>query len=239
MSQLKPVLIVSCTKETKEKTTLYKSLERYNKTTVPQTGFTSKFNVKFIENNNQSLSVNYNKFIDKKFLKKHDIILFIHDDVYIDDLECFSKLYSYIYEYKYDIVGVAGGSDVQVKKPALWHLMSKNRFGYISHPSGDDISEPNLRTIASFGPTPKRCLVVDGVFIGLNLARAIDTGWRFNESYDFHHYDLSSCIDANKLKLKIGVAPINILHNSPGLKDYWDENYQQSERKFINEYGSK
>lgn len=239
MSDIKPILIVSCTKGKKESTILYNSLNRFNKNTKPANGFILKYKLDIIENNTTSLSEIYNKYLSEQNRSKHDIILFIHDDVYIDDLEIFTKLYTYIFEYKYDIVGVAGGTDIHIKKPALWHLMSKNRYGYISHPTGDSISEPNLRSVTSFGPTPKRCLIIDGVFIGVNLDRALKTGWKFNTSFKFHHYDISSCLDANKLKMKIGVAPINILHSSPGLKDYWDKSYQESEIKFLNQYGSE
>ena len=78
--------------------------------------------------------------------------------------------------------------------------------------------------------------MLDGLFLAVDLKRALETGWRFNENYDFHHYDLSSCLDANKRQMKLGTYPIYVTHSSPGLRDYNDTAYQVSEKRFYKEY---
>ena len=88
-----------------------------------------------------------------------------------------------------------------------------------------------------FGPTPSRVAIIDGLFIAVKLKNVLDVGWKFNENFSFHHYDISSCLDANKLKLKVGVVPINVVHDSPGLSDYNNKSYQESEKKFLQLYG--
>ena len=37
---------------------------------------------------------------------------------------------------------------------------------------------------------------------------------------------------------KIGVVPINLIHQSPGLRSLEDIRFQESQRNFLNEYNS-
>jgi hypothetical protein len=64
------------------------------------------------------------------------------------------------------------------------------------------------------------------------------SNWKFNENYSFHHYDIASCIDANKKKLKLGVYPIWTIHKSPGLLDPASKTFLENQEKFIEEYSS-
>ena len=136
-------------------------------------------------NNNIGLSKLYNKQIHSENLKDHDIILFVHDDVYIDDLKLRGKLYTAIQQMKYDIVGLAGASQLKISEPALWHRMSDQSSwsGAVSHPIGD--TSEWQAGVTSFGPWPQRCLVLDGLFLAINLARALEVDWKFNENYNF------------------------------------------------------
>jgi hypothetical protein len=93
-------------------------------------------------------------------------------------------------------------------------------------------------SITNFGQTPERVTVIDGAFMSINPKRAKQADWQFNENYTFHHYDLSSCLDANKKKLKIGVVPILTYHSSPGLRDINDKTFTENQAKFLKEYAS-
>ena len=57
-----------------------------------------------------------------------------------------------------------------------------------------------------------------------------------NEHFKFHHYDLASCLSANKKKMTIGVTPISVIHSSPGLTNYHDPEFQSSEALFLDNY---
>jgi len=175
----------------------------------------------------------YNQYINEKTLAKHDIVAFVHDDVYIDDLKFRGKLCTAV-NSGLDIVGVAGCINPTISVPALWHLMAdkKDHRGFCAH----SIPKTNAMHMTTFGPTPSRVAFVDGVFMAVNLKEAIDKDWKFNENFAFHHYDLSSCLDANAKKMKIGVFPIHIIHDSPGL-DPDDETFIASEKKFMEIYG--
>tara|TARA_R110002110_G_C13275758_1_gene702077 strand:+ start:251 stop:958 length:708 start_codon:yes stop_codon:yes gene_type:complete len=232
---MKSILIVSATKGKAEDTHLYKSLHRGVGGTRFGNGET--WDLKMYEDNITGLPELYNNHINRKTVKKYDIVLFVHDDVYIDDLDCFAKIRTAISAHQYDIIGLAGGQEVTIKKPALWHLMSKKHFGAVVHPISDQVEDSGCVSVTSFGPTPMRCAVLDGLFLAVNLKPVLDSKWKFNENFKFHHYDISSCLDANKKKLKLGTYPIWVVHSSPGLKDYWNTEYQKSEKKFLELYG--
>lgn len=226
-NKMKQLLVVSCTKHKKANTKLYSSIRDF-----------SSVEMKYIfhENNSTGLSEIYNKYINKKIAKKHDIVVFAHDDVYIDDYKIRGKLYSAMHQF--DIMGLAGCIRPTIKKPALWHLMAEKKDwrGYVFH-SFSDSDENHGLLCSSFGFTPARVAIVDGLFIAVNIKAALKADWKFNESFKFHHYDISSCLDANKKRLKIGTVPVHVIHDSPGLQNYDDMAFAASERKFIEMYG--
>ena len=65
--------------------------------------------------NNKGLPEVYNQYINSKTAKKYDIVIFLHDDVYVDDLKVRGKLYQAIQQY--DIVGLAGCLSPTIKSP--------------------------------------------------------------------------------------------------------------------------
>lgn len=224
--KMKKILVVTCTKGDGQDIPLLRSLNEIK----------DDVSVVVNKNNECGLSRAYNKQITPENLIKHDIVLFVHDDVFIDDTKLKGKLYTAVNELGYDIVGLAGASEFKVGKPALWHLMSRRESwsGCVSHPVKN-----NMIQATSFGPWPKRCLVLDGLFLAVDLRAALEKSWKFNENYDFHHYDMSSCLDANRAKLKLGTYPIYVTHESPGLSSIDDKSFQLSQQKFIKEYGRK
>lgn len=223
---MKKILVVTCSKDKGDSSQLVQSLAPI------------KNDVSIIVNsdNTEGLSKMYNNQLKSENLIKHDIVLFAHDDVFIDDIKLKGKLYTAIDDLKYDIVGLAGASKIEIKKPALWHLISdRNSWsGSVAHPVND-----KQLNVTNFGPWPARCLIMDGLFLAVNLRRVLELGWKFNENYDFHHYDISSCLDANKLKLRMGTYPIYVTHMSPGLSSMKDKKFINSQEKFLQEYEQK
>lgn len=224
---MKTTLYVSCTQKSNEEDTLINQ-SAYN------TGFLGEDDtLHIVTNNRRGLSKVYNEFINEKIAKEHDRIIFVHDDVYIDDVMINVKLNEAMYgESKFDIVGLAGTRNPQIKHPALWHIMGKreDHRGYAGHIFGKH------KVMTGFGLTPDRVAIIDGLFVAVNVARALETGWRWNENFDFHHYDIASCIDANAKGMRIGVWPINVFHASPGLASLEDVAWSKSNEKFLQLY---
>lgn len=227
---MKPILIICCSREEDKRTLrLYSSLKGFD---------TKEVRVIYHTGNVTALPEIYNRYINYETMRKHDIVLFVHDDLYIDDYKLRGKLYNSIQQY--DIVGIAGATKLSIKAPTLWHIMSPPdaRRGFVHHPV--EIREDVwANKCSSYGYTPDRVIVIDGLFMAVNLRSVLKTEWIFNEQFDFHHYDLASCLDAHKLGLKIGVTPIHTIHSSPGLKNINDIPFQSSQQKFLDIYGTK
>lgn len=225
---MKKIKIVSCTQKKDHKDTdLYKSIAVLQKNTEIYFD-----DICFYTDNKEGLSERYNQYINNNDLT-NSIVIFIHDDVTIEDGMICDKLQKYHNEY--DIIGVAGGINLKIKEPALWHIMCGGFGPNLRGFAGHYIPETDQTFITNFGPTPERVAVIDGLFMSIDGNKIRESGWRFNENYKFHHYDIAGCLDANKNKLKIGVVPIWLTHRSYGLRSY-DSSFIQSQKTFLNEY---
>lgn len=170
---------------------------------VDKLGVQKKLNV--VPENKTGLPSLYNSFIKEE--NKDFNIIFIHDDVLIEDLFFEEKL-SLAFE-KYDIVGLAGSKKCNLNSHmAAWHLMcnKEDMVGEVAH------SHDKKYWTTVFGPTDSRALILDGLFIAVDVSKLLDTNTRFDENFTFHHYDISFCLRANQNKLKMGVYPIKVTH---------------------------
>ena len=193
-------------------------------------------------NNTDKLSKFYNKVLDFAISEEYECVILAHDDVSIEDKLLFDKLNTAFGSY--DIVGIAGGRDVQLREPALWHMMSDKASwsGAVAHPAGDDCvrmsgnRQYKLQHVTAFGPTPLKCLVLDGLFLAIKLSSVGDK-IRFDEQIPSiaHHYDLDFCLTCNRNTLKLTTWPIWVVHNSPGLKSFTDE-FNASQEYFLNKW---
>jgi hypothetical protein len=229
ISEGKPIIFVVPSKETDvNKIPFYKSLPFLKKLYTSYDGFIKPLEVKLILDNSTGLSELYNTFLTPEF--KNHIIVFVHDDVYMDDLAIASKLHEA--HTQFNIVGVAGCISPLIKSPALWHLMAdkSNLRGFCSH------MLPNGKTnSAVFGLSNESVDLMDGVFMSVDVDSVLEVGCKFEEEFDFHFYDLAFCMNANKLNLKLGVWPIFIRHLGLGSPD---GRWVELERKFISKYST-
>lgn len=211
--------IYSVTAKSDEKDTLlYKSI----------TDLGMECSLSFITNNKEHLCVVYNTLLEDAKRDDLDGMILVHDDVI---LECdprpkLEKLFK-----EYDLVGVAGTSQIEFKSPALWHLMGQSHLhGAVAH--GDE----NHKHMTSFGSYPHRVVMIDGVFMALNK-NLIHNGGGFDEDIPsrFHYYDLSYSLDCHLNGFRVGVGDIPITHSSPGLREYSDE-WKAGEEYFLKTY---
>ena len=184
------------------------------------------------KNNKNSLASVYNQYINEEY--KDRTLVMSHDDLTIDDQLVSSKL-DKAFE-KYDVVGLAGTTGpLDIKPPALWHIMGgprENFRGSVAHYANETQCYST-----SFGLTPDRVLLIDGLFMAVKVKTLLDKGIKFDESNParFHFYDLDFCLQCNQAGLKIGVWPIWCIHNSPGLMSYTPE-FLKGQEWFINKW---
>lgn len=180
-----------------------------------------------LNNTSIGLSKYYNNCIDK-YAKDCEYLIFVHDDVEFINMDLAYQVKEGM--KKYDVLGIAGCRNPQIKDANLWHLMSTKHelCGFAGHSCSETGNE---LYVTSFGPSPNRVAMIDGVFMAINCKKILKTNTRFDENFRFHHYDLDFSISCNLNKLKIGVYPILINHSSPGLKEV-TEDWKQSNNYF-------
>jgi hypothetical protein len=103
-----------------------------------------------------------------------------------------------------------------------WHLCCQRNemLGEVSHKKDDTV----WTTV--FGPTKGRVLIIDGLFIAVNVEEILKSNARFDEKFHFHHYDMAFCLSCNKNKVKVGVLPINVIHHGLGdsmMSEEWEK----------------
>jgi hypothetical protein len=227
MKEIMFVVATACNEASFIKTPFY--------TFLSSSGLKLSYNI--IYNNKQGLSKLYNTFITEK--NKNKYIVFVHDDVLISDLFLIKKLYNGFNEY--DIIGLAGTKSIVNKNntPA-WHLLGgfpdkTHLLGEVTHcmPSTTTLKEQIWTSC--FGSTSGRVLLLDGLFIGINVEKVLEHKCMFDEDFNFHFYDLAFCLRANKSKLKMGIIQLFCIHYGLGESMMSDE-WKDSSKKFINKY---
>lgn len=187
--------------------------------------------VKFVTNNKYPLAKVYNRHLLNPENRGCNLV-FIHSDAVISDFLFLEKLERGLEEF--DIVGVAGCiPPYDLSRSGglcTWHNMGlpENRYGsiltYKQKGFGEKYNENDETYQTQFGPAHKRALLIDGVFIGVN----VDKCWsltRFDENCpsQFHFYDLLFSLYSNRVGLRVGVIPITVKHCSPGLQKLTDD----------------
>jgi hypothetical protein len=224
----KPRFISATTKKDSRDTTLAKSL--YN------VEWGKLLYGKYFVENKEALSTIYNLSITQALKDDVDCLILIHDDVILeeDPIPKLEKLFD-----DYDLVGVAGASKVELKSPALWHLMGGgfvggNLHGSVQHTHQDDTHDFR-KNKTFFGPYPHRVVMIDGVFMALN--RKVMETISFDDKCPskFHMYDIGFSLSCHLAGLKVGVGNISITHESPGLREV-TQDWVDGDKYFISKY---
>jgi GT2 family glycosyltransferase len=180
-------------------------------------------------NNSIGLSDIYNHAI---LNSPSEYVVLVHDDVVIEDIFWLEKLEEGFKEC--DILGLAGATNAKIKSPAMWHLMSERQdySGFVNHYIPN---QPGKSFATSFGISPQRCVIMDGLFLAVKRSKLMDKGLMFNPDFKFHHYDIDFCLQANKKGLKMTTIPLHVTHASggeSGLTQAWKD----SEKHFLQLY---
>lgn len=211
-----------------------------NSLTMAERAFSCPIKCFPIFENKRGLSEAYNDFLNNhQAVDKHkdfDCVLFIHDDLTINDCQVLDKLKDAM-DKGWDVVGVAGSKGFSIPNPSQrtgWWSAPNAQFGLtggvLHHDKGNGQS-----IYTSYGKSPSPALVIDGCFIALS-GRAIERGLRFDPTFSFHCYDADLCLTAWEMGLKTGVEPVLVTHDSPGLGFMSDE-FMQAQQLLVKKWG--
>jgi len=146
-----------------------------------------------------------------------DFLVFVHDDVWIDDFFLADRVIEGL--QCYDVIGVAGNKQRQPYQPSWAFVQSdgklkidnqENFSGSVAH--GTEAFGP----INIYGSAPADCELLDGLFLAASKRMLRQHGVLFDQRFNFHFYDLDFCRNATKFGLKIGTWPICLTHQSGG-----------------------
>lgn len=190
-------------------------------------------NVKF--DNSDGLPHFYNQHLRER--PKADVILYVHDDVWLDDPEWIAKVLTAT--HRFDVAGVVGNTRRSRNQPAwLYSQLTDETFvvdkGNLSGAIGH--GQLSRGPINIYGPSPLRCELIDGVFFAVNSAALQRTGVRFDERFDFHFYDLDFCRSARNCGLIIGTWPIELTHQSGG--SFLTSDWRQGHKRYLEKWHS-
>jgi GT2 family glycosyltransferase len=148
---------------------------------------------------------------------EHDILAFVHDDIWIDDFFVGDQLVQALGEFH--VVGVAGNRRRLPRQPGwlfaqhvpefVWDAR-ENLSGAIAH------GPEAFGTVNRFGESPAECELLDGVFIAARRSALVEHGVEFDPRFRFHFYDLDFCRTARTRGLRVGTWPIALTHQSMG-----------------------
>lgn len=202
-------------------------------------------------NNAEGLSKVYNRYLDEEFdafeqylvdggHQSDDIVVFLHDDLELIAHEPESELNRWVAE-GFSLLGLAGSKNVLIKAPSFWGRMTPSGAhsgASIFHFPRQEPGEPPQRDLVypTFFGVLGEVVLLDGLLIAAPLDVIRGAGWRWDEDFDFHHYDLASSIRAHEKGLRLRTVFVPVVHWSHGLR-HGNAQFFESEAKFLKKFG--
>ncbi len=183
--------------------------------------------------NKQGLPTIYNARINSA--KEGSILVFMHDDVWIDDHYFVDRIIEGLNVY--DVIGVAGNRRIVPFQP-IW-LFADNRFirdeqtnlsGIVAH------GQHPFGTVDFFGTVPADCELLDGVFLAVRKQTLVENDVFFDPQFDFHFYDMDFCRTARQAGLRLGTWAVCLTHQSNGENGFCSEAWQQMYQQYLNKW---
>jgi GT2 family glycosyltransferase len=145
-----------------------------------------------------------------------DIVIFMHDDVWIDDYFLADRVLEGLAAF--DVIGVAGNRRRVPRQPGWAFVDDKrtwdqraNLTGRVAH------GKRPFGAVSDYGDAVSaECELLDGVFLAARRSRLVEQGVAFDPRFDFHFYDMDFCRSARRAGLRLGTWPICLTHQSGG-----------------------
>ncbi|MEZ5659367.1 MAG: glycosyltransferase [Burkholderiaceae bacterium] len=143
------------------------------------------------------------------------LLVFIHDDVWIDDLFFAERLLAGCQTY--DVVGVAGNRRRVPRQPGWAFVNMTFTWDSNEHLSGlVGHGQQAFGKVTRYGDSPAECELLDGVLLAARAETLRAHDCRFDPRFRFHFYDIDFCRTARAAGLRLGTWPIGLTHQSGG-----------------------
>lgn len=145
---------------------------------------------------------------------EEDFLIFIHDDVIINDIEFFDKILKY--SSMFDVMGVAGTASLNMSGAETLSWMCATNKSHltcnVTHPEKESNTLYSLNT--NYGFAPRLSISIDGLII--IASKKAYKSIKFDPRFKFDFYDMDYCMSLYDKGLKLGVIPIPVTHLSGG-----------------------
>lgn len=199
--------------------------------------------------NGDGLSKVYNSVLNGDSVKMYDYVVFMHDDIWINDVLVFDKISDAANSF--GLIGVCGGKGWEAQsdesKPNIWTIASRNAgmSGFMIHSCDKSMLQNSKSTTyrgkvlfaSNYGDCPAPVLTIDGSFMCMTRG-AIESGLRFDERFSFHFYDMDVSFSAFVGGIKAGTSAICLTHESLGASVAQTE-FMESQKKFLEKWFHK
>src|SRR5262249_1381522 len=144
-----------------------------------------------------------------------DLILFTHDDVWLDDWFLPERLREAL--ARFAVVGVAGNRRRFPRQPSWAFIDTRGTWDARENLSGAGAHLEGLREqVSYYGASACRVRLLDGVFLATRVESLRKAGVTFDPRFQFHFYDLDFSRSCEQAGLELGTWPIAITHASGG-----------------------
>lgn len=139
-----------------------------------------------------------------------DVLVFIHDDIRIDDWLIEQRLQEALTVF--DVIGVAGNVTRSPNQRGWYGSMTAVDEPFI--PMGEPIfAVGRLNDTPTYRATaPTAVKLLDGVFMAAKAGTLQQANIRFDPQFHYHHYDLDFSRQCEQASLRLGVWPIALTH---------------------------
>jgi len=183
--------------------------------------------------NRRALAACYNDAI-ARVANPDEILMFVHDDIHILDFYWIDKLMAGL--ERFDCVGLAGNKRRVPKQPNWAFIDAKftwddrsNLSGVVGHGTQFPCQ------LSVFGPVWQQCKLLDGLLLAAKR-KAFNNkgGFGFDESFDFHLYDVDLCRQIESNGLTMGTIPLAVMHEGTSRcgSPPWQVNYERYLKKW-------
>ena len=193
--------------------------------------------------NARGLPAVYNEAIEAACSDPADpcVLVFVHDDVYIDDPHFAPKVSRQL--QLFDVLGIAGNVSRGPRQPG-WAFVERldtgagvlfrwdtpaNLSGKLRHGS------PESHTCADFGETGRRVKLLDGLMLIASSEALRASHVRFDEQFTFHFYDMDFCRQAEASGLTMGTTDVGVIHGSGG--SFASDAFASAYRRYVAKWG--
>lgn len=205
---MRKVVIVSATRLSKENFFSACALG----TSIKRIGLSADMELDVAFNNSRGLPEIYNRHICEK--NRAAILLFVHDDVCLDDYWIVQRLNEACAQF--DVIGVAGNARVHQNHVGWGLNLEPNETLSWDAPNLLSGKVRHGNKVNSYGPSPKACRLLDGLFIAVATEPLLKHDVTFDPIFDFHFYDLDFSRQCAGVGLRVGTWPIAVTHASTG-----------------------